>query len=221
MKKFIVLSILLLGFGLIEACHFENQNPGAKPNNVQGNQSDSAQSVAKPNDTQSDQSDDAQSVNSQSSDDDSIRSQSPETTVSSNNNIQIEGIEGIYEHFRQLLPTIPTFRSLYKDGKIEIEPIKNGAFKNDDDYRKYRLITLAQFNKVLDEFFKTMRAGLADEKTWCGPNGDLHELLNPKSDQFVPYAQKLFLNGGSLFIVKRRLSWRSPFFHGFHPTFAK
>ena len=197
MKRFIVLSILSLGFGLAQAC--ENQSPSAKPT-LQGNQSGASHNSAMPNDTQSDQSDDAQSVNSQSSDDESIQSdKSPEANVSSNDDIQIETI---YEHFRQLLPTIPTFRTLYKEGKIEIEPVKNGAPKNDDDYRKYRLVTLAQFNKVLDEFFKTMRACLADEKSWCGPNRELQELLNPKSDQFVPYSQKLFLNPGSLIIIR-------------------
>ncbi len=106
-----------------------------------------------------------------------------------------------YNDLVQTVSALPTFRDLYNQSKIALH-FMPGTLKDFAEYRTLKSVTFAQFEKVLDEFFSLMISQLKNKNAWLNADLPLSELLDPMGEEFVPYAQKLFLDPGSLLICK-------------------
>lgn len=121
-------------------------------------------------------------------------------------------MEAVLPRERALLPSfhdiaaraarIPTYRTLAeRPGVIEK---KNGMFVDPTNYKRYRFITLAEFESCIDQFFTVMHEQLKRPEHWLNQSKELPlaDILNPKKDIFVPFAQKIVLPLGSEFMCK-------------------
>ncbi|MBA3752387.1 serine/threonine protein phosphatase [Candidatus Dependentiae bacterium] len=100
-----------------------------------------------------------------------------------------------FRDFKNAALKIPTFQELYIYNKID----KHAQLRDKDQYRKLRLLSLEDFESILDEFFCVMDTLLRNSSTWLNSDCAASEVIK---SSFLPYAQKIVKNVKSKTMLK-------------------
>ncbi len=107
--------------------------------------------------------------------------------------------DDLYRQIKASLPTLPTFRQLSNEGKVNVS---HRAFIDEESYPNYSLVPLRTLEELLDSFFTMMNGYLDREKSWYGSTAKLQQLIQPGNSAFLPYAQKEIVDPHTAIICK-------------------
>ncbi len=112
-----------------------------------------------------------------------------------------ESSSSSFSKIEQAAAKLLTMREHFEQGAL-LTAHGRSQFREVKQFLENRLIDCATFEQALNHFIQTMRSCLNKPDQWIGQVKRLYQILDPTTENFLTYAQKLHLQENDSFICK-------------------